>query len=155
MKKVLLTAVLVSGLGLFTFQQASAQRGYGGGGDGWNDNCPQCDGQGYFSEVAEGDQEKLDKFFEDTKSLRKEMVQKRAEKRALMMAETPNAAAVGILAGEIFDLKTTIQAKAIEAGVRKYVGRGGRGGCGGPGQGMGNGMGKGHRPHGGPGHMMK
>ncbi len=61
---------------------------------------------------------------------------KRAEKRALMKAQTPDAKAVAQVAGELFDLRTAMHEKAELAGVDQYLGAG-RKGCGGPGSGMG------------------
>ena len=91
--------------------------------------------------------EKLDKFFTDTQDIRKEMAVKRAEQRAMLRTDNPDPAAAGKLAGELFDLRTTIRQKADEAGVSAYLGpmKGPRGGRDfGPGyRGMGRGHGKG------------
>ncbi len=75
-------------------------------------------------------QEKLDKFFTDTQDIRKEIAVKQAERMALVRGENPDPAAAGKLAGELFDLRTTMHQKAEEAGVTAYLGpmngRGGR-----------------------------
>ncbi len=96
-------------------------------------------------------QEKLDKFFADTQDIRKEIAVKQAERMALVRGENPDPAAAGKLAGELFDLRTTMHQKAEEAGVTAYLGpmngRGGRfGGPAGPGMGRGM-MGKGGGPN--------
>jgi hypothetical protein len=58
------------------------------------------------------------------------MAMKRAEKKALMKSSTPDAQAVARLAGEMFDIRTTIHEKAELAGVDQYIGPGRMGGMG-------------------------
>ena len=67
----------------------------------------------------------MGKFFTDTKDLRKQMFVKRAEKKALLHSRTPDAEAITKITGELFDLKTTLQEKATEAGVPKHFHEGG------------------------------
>ena len=91
--------------------------------------------------------EKLDAFFTETQDIRKEIAVKRAEQRAMLRSENPDPATAGKLAGELFDLRTTMHQKAEEAGVTAYLGqgKGPRGGRDfGPGnRGMGRGQGRG------------
>ena len=60
---------------------------------------------------------KIEKFFADTRELRKQISVERAEKRALMHSQTPDPLAVAKVAGELFDLKSTLHEKAIAAGL--------------------------------------
>jgi len=137
MKKTFVITALVMGLGFIGLQQVSASPGMGAG-------CPKG-GPGY-SQLDAATKAKVDKYYDDTNDLRKQMVMKHAEERAIMRSENPDSAKVATLAGEIFDLKTTIQAKADAAGVQGVIGCGD---CQGMGQGMGHqgmmgkGMGKG------------
>lgn len=132
MKKKIAAVVLV--LGLATAGIASA-RGMGGGmGGGMGMGCGMMQGQMVQAQqLDKATQDKLDAFQRDTQGLRKQIVMKHAEMRALMQAETPNTAAVSKLSGELFDLQATMQDKAKAAGVDSYLG----GPCGG---GMGMGM---------------
>jgi Spy/CpxP family protein refolding chaperone len=131
MKKALVVAALVVGMGFFGWQQASAERGMGGshgkGGMGMKGG-PAC------SQLDTASKAKLDKFHNETKDLRKQMVMKRAEERAVLSSTNPDPATAAKLAGELFDLKAAIQAKAEAAGVQGLMGCGS---CQGPGQGMG------------------
>lgn len=140
MKKKILAVVLVAGLAMAT--AASAQWGRGGGGGGYCGACMQ--GQ-YSQQVDPAVQEKLDKFYLETQDLRKQIVVKQAERRALMQSTNPDAAAAAKIAGEMFDLQTAMHDKAVAAGVDQYVGPMMMGG-GGRGRGMG--------PGGGGGRMM-
>jgi len=131
MKKKIIAAVLVSGLAVSTVAMAGWGRG---GGNPAGCYCGQ--GAGYYQQqVDPATQEKLNAFYNDTAELRKQMVMKQAERRALLNSDNPDPAAASKLAGEIFDLRTTMQQKAEAAGVDQYMGpRGPRGG------GMGRGM---------------
>lgn len=130
MKKTLVIAALVVGLGFIGLQQASA-RGMGGF-HGMGGHCLKG-GPGY-SQLDEASKAKVDKFYNETKDLRKQMVMKRAEEQALMSSTNPDSGKVAALAGEMFDLHTTLQAKAEAAGVQGLMGCGV--GCQGPGKGM-------------------
>jgi len=77
---------------------------------------------------------KIEKFFADTKDLRKQMAVVRAEKHALMHSQNPDPLAVAKVAGELFDLKYAIHEKAKTAGLPRDF------------HGMGNGR-MGHRRH--------
>ena len=127
MKKAIAITALVTVVGLTGMSQAFAwgpggMRGHGG-----------CGGPGMMGMMAQADMDdatkaKFEAFMTDSQSLRKEIQMKRAEKRALMNAENPDAKKVSQLAGELFDLRATMHAKAKEAGLEKYVGMGA--GCG-------------------------
>ena len=73
------------------------------------------------------------------------MAMKRAEKQALLRADTPDPTAVSNVEGELFDLRTTMHQKAVEADVVGLIGPMGGFGPGGPGKGG---------PHGGKGGRM-
>ena len=139
MKKAIIAATLISGLTIST--AAFAYQGMGGANQ--QAGCR-------YSQYQQLDQEtlaKIDQFRKDTQDLRKQMVVKQAEKRAMMKGTNPDPAAVGQLSGEIFDLHTSMTNKAKEAGVEQYVGHGKRHGSGMKGR-MGKGHGKGHGGHG-------
>ena len=138
MKKTLVITALAVGMGFLGLQQASANWGMGGGVHGMGGACLEG-GPGY-SQLDAATKAKVDKFYDETKDLRKQMVMKHAEEAALMNAAAPDAAKVAKLAGEIFDLRSTIHAKAKAAGVQGLIGCGD---CQGMGRGMGHGMGSG------------
>jgi len=122
MKKALAITTMAAIIGLTGMYQASANRGYGmmgGGGEG-------CQGAGMYAATARMDEAtkaKFDTFFNDTQALRKQMVVKQAEKRAYMLSDNPDPAAIGKLAGELFDLRASMRAKAKAAGLDDFVGR--------------------------------
>ena len=147
MKKALVVTALVMSIGLVGWQQASANWGMGGGMHGMGGACLK-EGPGY-SQLDAATKAKVDKFYAETKDLRKQMVMKHAEEVALMNAANPDAAKVAKLAGEIFDLRATLQAKAEAAGVQGLLGCA----CGHMGQGMGPGMGQGMMMKGGSNNM--
>lgn len=133
MKKQAMIAVIVTGLALTGIQQATA-RGWGGG---YNGRCPENCNWNVSNQLDEATKEKIAAFRADTLDLRKKMAMKRAEKRALMMGDSPNPAAVAQVEGELFDLRTTLQTKAVEAGVPFLGAMKNRGGYGGSGKGYG------------------
>ncbi|KAB2889262.1 MAG: periplasmic heavy metal sensor [Desulfobulbaceae bacterium] len=138
MKKKIAAIVLVASLA--TAGVAAAR-----GGMGMGMGCPNMAPQAY-QQLDDATRGKIDAFYRDTQDLRKQIVMKHAEMRALMNNQNTDPAAASKLSGELFDLQTVIQDKAKAAGVSQYVG-----GCGmGGGMGMGRGMG----PHGGRGMMM-
>lgn len=82
-----------------------------------------------------------EKFLDQTVDLRKKMAESRAQMWALMRSANPDPDQVSRLAGEIFDLREQLRAKARENGLDAMGPRGMMGnGCGGP-MGMGAGMG--------------
>jgi Heavy-metal resistance len=128
MKKAIAITVLASVIGLTGMYQASARCGQGGmGGPGGN-----CAGAGMQAraEMDDATKAKFDAFLTDNQAVRKEIKMKQAKKRALMHGENPDAEKVAQLTGELFDLRTTMHAKAKEAGLEKYMGMGkGCGNC--------------------------
>ena len=129
MKKQIAAVAIV--LTLATVGIASARGGMGGG-MGMGMNCPPMQGQMY-QQLDKATQDKLDAFQRDTQALRKQIVMKHAEMRALMQSESPDPVAVTKASGELFDLQANMQDKAKAAGVTGYLG----GPCG---MGMGKGM---------------
>lgn len=115
MKKKIAITVLVTGLGLAGINQASAGWGARSG------YCPNFPGAGY-SQLDPAVQGKLDAFFAANQDLRKTLVMKRAEHHALMRSDNPDPAAASQVAGELFDLQTSLRQKAAEAGVAQYLG---------------------------------
>jgi zinc resistance-associated protein len=63
-------------------------------------------------------------FLQDTKELRKNMMIKRAEMRALMHGTNPDIERASVLAGELFDLREQLRLKAMEKGLpgRAFMG---------------------------------
>ena len=100
--------------------------------------------------------EKHNAFLASTVELRKQMAEKQAVQRAIMAADTPDTAQAGKVAGELFELREQLRAKAQAAGLPyPMLGMGmGKGmGMGGMGCGMADGFGPGdgkgpHRHHG-------
>ena len=127
-KKIAAVAIVLT---LATVGIASARGGMSGG-MGMGMNCPPMQGQMY-QQLDKATQDKLDAFQRDTQALRKQIVMKHAEMRALMQSETPDPATVSKISGELFDLQANMQDKAKAAGVASYLG----GPCG---MGMGKGM---------------
>lgn len=129
MRKTLIVGIMVAGLALAGLQQASA-RGWGGG--------HGCDfNQGYhYQQLDEATKAKVDAFRAETTDLRRQIVMKKAEKRALMNSSSPDAAAVAKAAGELFDLKNMMAEKAQAAGVPAMMGQGMKGKHGGKGYGQ-------------------
>ena len=60
---------------------------------------------------------KIEKFFIDTRDLRRKMFIKQAEIDASMSSQTPDAIAIAKMTGELFDLENISQEKAKEAGL--------------------------------------
>ena len=152
MKKKIMITTLAAALAIgaaATSYGGWGQRG-GGYGGGYMNNDMQAPGprmQMQYNQIDPATQEKLDTFFADTQDIRKEIAVKQAERMALLRGENPDPGAAGKIAGEIFDLRTTMHQKAEEAGVTAYLGpmngqRGGRNISGGPGMNRG-GMNKG------------
>lgn len=138
MKKKIIVMVMVAGLALAG--TASAQCGKGGGGYG---HPGKKQGGMMYQQLDQETKDKLTKFRTDNQGLRKEIVMKRAEKRAMLNSTNPDPAAAAKVAGELFDLRAAMREKAATAGVDKYMGRFGMG----PGQqGMGGSgpVGRGH-----------
>lgn len=132
MRKKIAVIVLVTGLGFAAVQQASASWGNSNRGGANCSNCPQQ--QMYQNtQLDQATLDKIDKFYTDNMDLKRSMVVKNAELRALMRSENPDATKVADLTGEVFDLRVSLQEKAKEAGVDQYINMGQRGGKGGKG----------------------
>lgn len=132
MRKKIATIVLIAGLGFAGVQQASAGWGNSNRAGANYGNCPQLQ----MNQNTQLDQEAIDKlakFHQDNIELKRSMVVKNAELRALMRSENPDATKVANLTGEVFDLRVSLQEKAKEAGVDQYMRMGQRGGMGGKG----------------------
>lgn len=123
MKKLFAGAALLAIIGFTGSYQAFAGWGQGRMMGGLPVDCPQNRGQLTAPMDAET-QAKFDKFFEETFDLRKQIVVKRAEKNALMGSEHPDPAAVGKIAGELFDLRNTLHGKAKAANLQGFGGMG-------------------------------
>ena len=122
MKKQIIAVVMITGLILVG--TASAKRGYGNGG------CEQYSnnrGGMMYQQLDQATQDKIAQFRDDNQALRKEIVMKRAEKRAMLNSTNPDPAAAAKIAGELFDLRAGMRAKAQEAGVDQYMNRRGMG----------------------------
>lgn len=105
--------------------------GYGGG----YGNCDNCLGGPQQGELDEETIKAREKFFSETKALRKKMAVMQAEMAALMNRENPDEKKVAKLAGDIFDLRSELRQKAADSGLTS-----GYGGCRGGGPGYGPGM---------------
>ena len=62
-------------------------------------------------------QAKMDKFLEETRALRRQLVSKRDAHIALMHAAQPNIAQIQQISGELFDLREDLMNKAKAAGL--------------------------------------
>ena len=121
MKKLITAVALVATIGFFGIQQASAQRGMGAGMG--NPDCWRANQQN-VQVLDEESQKARTAFFDATTELRKDMFMKRAEMRAIMHGDNPDEKKAAALAGEMFELRTQIQAKADEAGWKGGMGGG-------------------------------
>lgn len=134
-KQIVLGVVLVSAIAVAGLQNAGAGP-RGGGPNKWGGpQCGECDGSGYQrQQLDEKSIEARNTFLNETVELRKEFATKKAEKKALMLNDNPDAQKVAELTGEIFDLREKLQNKAQEKGIENIgFGRGQGRGCGGPG----------------------
>ncbi len=125
MKKKLVVAAVIAGLGVAGISQASG--GWGNRGANYY-NCPMIQ-NGQVSRIDPALQEKRDKFFADSLELRKQVAMKQAEKQALLRSDNPDPQLASRISGELFDLRTTLRQKAEEAGIPAAFGPiAGRGG---------------------------
>ena len=121
MKKILAITALVSVIGLTGFYSASGNWGAGGmGGPGG------CGGGGHhlMAGMDDATKTKFKAFLKETQDTRRAMAVKRAEKIALMNGDNPDAVKLGEIAGQLFDLHSTMQTKAEAAGLDGVFGRG-------------------------------
>ncbi|MBM9537145.1 hypothetical protein [Desulfobulbus alkaliphilus] len=119
-KKIVLAAILTSGLALAITQSAIAQPGFQGQ-RGQHPCLMQMD------PVA---QKARDRFLDETMETRKQLAEKNAVMRALMNAGTPDTAQASQIAGELFELRETLRLKAQETGLPLHMlmmGQGGKG----------------------------
>ena len=135
MKKALIITALISTVAITAVQTASARPGNG---YGRNLDCP---GWGQTAQLDQATLDKIETFRNDNQGLRKQIVEKRAEKRALMRADNPDATQAAKVSGELFDLRQQLRDKAEAAGLSGYMAFG-------EGRGYGYASGKG-RHHGG------
>lgn len=133
-KNLLLAALLATGMtmgfGLTSTSNAAdaAPAAPAAQADAWE--CP------WFSKDP-AMQQKHAKFLQDTKELRKQLAVKQAGQRALMRSAQPDSAQAQQLAGEVFDLREQLRAKAQAEGLPMSMM--GPGFHGGPGMGRGDG----------------
>jgi Spy/CpxP family protein refolding chaperone len=113
MKKLVTAAVLIGAISFAGIQAASAHSGY------YNNNVDNC---GSYSTddrtFTEKDAQAVDKFRDETKSIRKEIFVKKSELNALFRNDNPDERKVAKLTGELYDLETELQEKAETTGVR-------------------------------------
>ncbi|MEE4165804.1 MAG: hypothetical protein V2I35_07390, partial [Desulfocapsaceae bacterium] len=83
MKKKLVVAAVIAGLGVAGISQASG--GWGNRGANYY-NCPMIQ-NGQVSRIDPALQEKRNKFFADSLELRKQVAMKQAEKQALLRSD--------------------------------------------------------------------
>jgi zinc resistance-associated protein len=143
MKKTIAAAVIA--VTCLTAGSVLAYNGQRNGG-GYNVYCPVSRVQ--MQQFDAATQAKVNTFLTENAGLRKQLAMKTAEYQAMMMNASPNSSQAAALAGEIFDLRYTLQTKAQAAGLASCLGGMGMGmgrGMGGGyyGQGMGRGMGMG------------
>jgi len=117
-KKILLAAILTSGLALAISQSALAE--------------PATQPYTQTKQAATQQMHRMDpdmqnardKFLGDTVAIRKQLVEKTVMMKALSSAQTPDAAKISQLAGEVFDLREQLRGKAKEAGLPMGMGMG-------------------------------
>lgn len=137
MKKTIAAAVVA--VTCLTAGSVLAYNGHRNGGN--NVYCPVNRVQMQQFDAAM--QAKVNTFLTENAGLRKQLAMKTAEYQAVMMTASPNPSQAAALAGEIFDLRYTLQTKAQAAGLAGCLGGMGMGRGMGGGQGMGRGMGMG------------
>ena len=127
MKKTATAAALIAALTFAGIQSASAHGGryysgndYGPGYCGTYNSKPR----GYTEEY----QAAFEKFRDDTKAIRKEIVVKRSELNALLGKDNPDETKVAKLTGNLYDLEAELETKAEAAGIdNRYAYRHGPG----------------------------
>jgi zinc resistance-associated protein len=112
-KKIMLAAILTSGLTLAISQAAFSQPNQPA------QPTPQDkpgDQRSQYQMNTEM-QKIRDKFLNDTVAIRKELAEKNAVMRALLNAGTPDTVKASQLAGELFELREKLRVKAQETGL--------------------------------------
>lgn len=112
-KKIMLAAILTSGLTLSISQASLAQTHHQTDPASTDKPGVHCSQYQMTAEM----QKARDKFLNETAPIRKELAQKRAEMRAIMAAGTPDTTKASQVAGDLFDLREKLRAKAQEAGL--------------------------------------
>ena len=126
--KGMMIVAVVSMVGLGATAYADWDRGYGRHGWGMEDRgmgygpgSGDC-GRGYRSDLSEEELAKLDEersaFFENTKSLKRNMYQKRLELRSELAKENPDAGKASSLQKEISDLGSQFDQKRLDHMLR-------------------------------------
>lgn len=116
MKKTVTAAALIAALTFAGIQTASAHSGrYSGNNNYGPGYCGNYNNNS--SGYTEEDQAALEKFRDDTKAIRKEIVVKRSELNALMRQDNPDETKVAKLTGELYDLRAELDSKAEAAGI--------------------------------------
>ncbi|WP_310600267.1 periplasmic heavy metal sensor [Desulfobulbus sp.] len=116
-KKLMLAAILTSGLTLAISQAGLAESPKHVSTDKQSEAVPQA-------QMSLDMRKAHDKFLDDTIAIRKELAEKRAVMRALMKAGTPDTVKASQVAGELFELREKLRAKAREAGLSLPMGMG-------------------------------
>jgi len=133
-KKIMLATILASGLVLAISQSTLAQPAQ-------PDKEAKKSTAAYQYQMDPAMLKAHEKFMDDTVAIRKQMVEKIAAMHALMQADTPDSTKASQLAGELFELREKLRAKAKESGLpMMHMGMGMGMGMG-KGRGMGMGMG--------------
>jgi zinc resistance-associated protein len=101
-------------ISLSSFTPADAGPGGYGGGRGF---CGNCDPQGQQQALSPEAQQAREEFMAKTTDLRKQLVVRKAELRALMAQQNPDEKRVAALTGETFDLRNQLRQKAVEHGL--------------------------------------
>ena len=122
MKKLILTLAAVIAVGVLSYQVADANPYTRGGGYG-------CGGPGYGRSVGNNENfEAREKFYTETKEIRKQLFEKRGEYAEVLNTDPVDKAQAQELWSEIFDLQTQIRKLAADQDI--FVG--GPGYCLGP-----------------------
>ena len=110
-KKIMMAAILTTGLTFAINQAALAQPGkHGDHGPKSRDNSP-C-----FYQMTPEMQKTREKFLTETTAERKALAQKSAEMRAIMKAGAPDPLKASEVAGELFEIREKLRIKALETG---------------------------------------
>lgn len=113
MKKLIVGSVLLASV----ISASVSFAGHGNGNYGGNhSNYSMNQGQ-YCGNMMDMQNGAMIKFHTENPALFKQMIEKKAELKALTIATTPNIERVGKVAGELFDIRTHIQDVATKAGV--------------------------------------
>jgi len=110
--KLMMAAILTTGLTLAISQAAVAQPGKGGG---KGPQGAQVDMPWHYQMNSEFNKTR-DAFLQDTTAERKLLAQKKAEMQAIMKAGTPDTVKASAVAGELFELHEKLRLKARETG---------------------------------------